>query len=1053
MLTIYFFYGLAFIILSAVIFLLPKKDTCLGFDKSIMFLGWFGFIHGLNEWVDLFILSGKPFDVGILSLIGSLLLPLSFMFLIIFGCVTIAGIDIRLKWLNVAWIVLPILWTGLSVAFGDTLISGVLARYILCVPGTILTSLAIYLSFRKCDGQEIARPIFVGVWLSILFFLLYGVLSGMITQKAPFFPASALNYQEFINAFHLPVQLFRMICALVISYAIALILGVLPLNAYGLRAKSTIKKKLTLIITLSVAVVLSIGAALTYFAGSATLVNILGREYSQVAYTLNAYTVAAFNGNIEDAKSYVTRPLWKDAVSQSNSQYEGMSAQAIKQKLIDIDKKWITAKPEDPICKDYLDSRVSLGMKETQKARGKISELFITDKYGGLVASSGKTSDFYQADEEWWQAAYNGGLGDIYASDIEFDDSSQAWVISIAVPIRGANGEVIGICKDSIGIAELFRPLAEFKIGKTGHAVIVDNKGKTIFRKGILHEANNLISEDSLHKILSMEKPYLAMNDFLSPDKKIFLAFSEIRPPHISKRGMSWIVMVIQDMSEVYEPVRNFIIQILIIAVLMMALIVPIGSFFGKFISDPISKLHLAMERVMAGDWSYEVDIRTGDEIEEFAQTFKKMMTDIENKQRELQTLSEMLESKVEERTKELSVAQEATLNVLEDLQASKEALEETNKELMKLGELKSEFISTVSHELRTPLSIIKEGISLILDKIPGEINEKQFKILDISKYNIDRLARIIDSLLDISKIEAGKVELKRGLINISDIVRQAAKSFEAKIKDKGLEMRLDIDDATGSVWADPDRITQVLVNLIGNAVKFTNAGHIDISCKDKGDGVVCSVSDTGVGISKSDMPKVFDKFQQFGRTPGAGEKGTGLGLSIAKHIIDMHNGTIWAESELGKGTKFIFKLHKYTAQSLFREYISKALQKAAAEAGKMSIVAINFKLSGDNVSQVLSARFNGIISEVARLIKSTLRREGDDVVNSGSDIMVIISDCDKENIIRVRYRLEEIVLRYLADQKTDGAIKVHYGFATYPDDAKDDIELIGKAKAASVKA
>ncbi len=403
----------------------------------------------------------------------------------------------------------------------------------------------------------------------------------------------------------------------------------------------------------------------------------------------------------------------------------------------------------------------------------------------------------------------------------------------------------------------------------------------------------------------------------------------------------------------------------------------------------------------------------------------------------------------MEERTKELKLAQEATLNILEDLQASKEALERTNKELMKLDELKSDFISTVSHELRTPLSIIKEGISLILDKIPGDVNEKQVKILDIAKYNIDRLARIIDGLLDVSKIEAGKAEPKRSLINISDLVRQAASSFEFKVKEKGLEMRLDIDNVIGSVWADPDRITQVLTNLIGNAVKFTDSGHIDILCKDKSDGVVCSVSDTGVGISKDDLPKVFDKFQQFGRTPGAGDKGTGLGLSIAKSIIDMHNGAIWVESEPGKGSRFAFKLRKYTPQSLFREYVSKAVKRAADKGAEMSIITVNSSLTGKDVLGVINKRFNDIMHESARLIKNTLRVEGDDVVNSGGEMIVILTDCDRESAARVQYRLEEMVGKYLSDQNADGAIKLSYGYATYPDDAKSDLELIEKAKLA----
>ncbi|MCX5667008.1 MAG: ATP-binding protein, partial [Candidatus Omnitrophica bacterium] len=539
------------------------------------------------------------------------------------------------------------------------------------------------------------------------------------------------------------------------------------------------------------------------------------------------------------------------------------------------------------------------------------------------------------------------------------------------------------------------------------------------------------------------------MKSSLLHSEETFVAFDEVSSPHLSERGILWIVLVVQDMSEVSAPIHNFVIQIAIIAILMMILIIPVGSFFGKLIADPIHQLHLATERVMAGDWDYKIDVKTGDEIEQFADTFRDMIADIRSKNRELQSFSNGLEVKVEERTKELSVAHEATLNILEDLQASKEALERTNRELTKLDELKSDFISTVSHELRTPLSIIKEGISLVLDKIPGDVNEKQAKILDIAKYNIDRLSRIIDNLLDISKIEAGKVELKRSLIDISEVVRRVANSFESKIKEKGLEMRLDVDKVSGSVWADADRITQVLTNLIGNAVKFTPSGSIGISCEDKSDGMVCSVSDTGVGISKEDMPKVFDKFQQFSRTAGAGDKGTGLGLSIAKNIIDMHNGAIWVESEPGKGARFTFKLHKYTPQSLFREYISKAIKKAADEGTEMSIIAVGLSLTGREASGVINKRFNDIMHESARLIKNTLRREGDDVVNNIGEMIVILSGCGKESAARVQYRLEEVVSKYLADQNSDGTIKVSYGCATYPDDAKSDLELIEKARAA----
>ena len=814
--------------------------------------------------------------------------------------------------------------------------------------------------------------------------------------------------------------------------------------------KGSIKQKMALIISASVAIVALASAGLLYFAGSAIIMNMLGREYSQIASSLNINVIDALEGEIEDVKTYTMRFLWKDIIAESNSRYEGMDAESIRLKLFDMDKIWIAAKPGDPILKEYLENRVSLGAMDILRSRPNISEIFITDKYGGLVAASDKTSDFYQADEEWWQKAYNGGKGDLYVSDIEFDESSKGWVISIAVPIRDSkNGEIIGICKDSVGVIKLFGSLANFRLGNTGHAVLIDNKGMAIFHSGTSTMTKNILPQKTIDKMLASRNHYMVIKRGLLHDRDVFVGFSETKPPHIMNGNVSWILMVVQDMSEVSAPIHNLIIRIVIIALLMMVFIIPIGSFFGNYITDPIHELCLATERVMAGDWDHKIDVRTGDEIEQFAGTFRKMIADIKSKQKDLQNFSNSLEIKVEERTKELEVAQEATLNMLEDLQASKEALETTNKELTKLDELKTDFISTVSHELRTPLSIIKEGISLVLDKIPGEINEKQSKILDISKYNIDRLARIIDDLLDISKIESGKVKLKRSFINMSDIVRQVASSFGPRIKERGLEMRLDIDNVSGSVWADTDRITQVLINLIGNAVKFTSSGRIDISCKDKGDGVVCSVADTGVGISKEDMPKVFGKFQQFGRVAGAGDKGTGLGLSIAKSIVDMHNGTIWVESEPGKGSRFAFKLHKYTPQSLTREYVLKAVKRAADKGGSMSIIDINFSFAGKDVSGVINKRFDNIMHESAALIKNTLRSEGDDVVNSGGDMIVILADCDGESAARVRYRLEEIVGKYLAEQNVAAEIKLKYGYATYPDDAKDGIELIERARLA----
>ena len=200
---------------------------------------------------------------------------------------------------------------------------------------------------------------------------------------------------------------------------------------------------------------------------------------------------------------------------------------------------------------------------------------------------------------------------------------------------------------------------------------------------------------------------------------------------------------------------------------------------------------------------------------------------------------------------------------------------------------------------------------SLVIDRIPGEINEKQESILVVAKDNIDRLARIINSLLDISKIEADKIEVRKEIFDIVPLIRQILFSFEPKAKTRNLELKTDFYAEKIEVFADLDKITQVFVNLIGNALKFTETGSITVGVKEFENEIQCFVLDTGIGIPKDGLHRVFNRFQQFGRTAGAGEKGTGLGLAIAKGLLELQGGRIWVESELGKGTKFTFVLPK----------------------------------------------------------------------------------------------------------------------------------------------
>ena len=229
-----------------------------------------------------------------------------------------------------------------------------------------------------------------------------------------------------------------------------------------------------------------------------------------------------------------------------------------------------------------------------------------------------------------------------------------------------------------------------------------------------------------------------------------------------------------------------------------------------------------------------------------------------------------------------------------------------------KVDKMKDEFISTVSHELRTPLSITKEGMSLVLDEVPGEINDKQRKILTMGMDHVNRLARIIDDLLDISKIESGKMEIRKSRVDISSLIKDISDSWALKFDKENRKLKLHLPKIPVNIYADYDKISEIMNNLISNAFKFTpEKGHVDIYVEDIGGAAKITVADTGIGILREDFPKLFTKFQQFGRIAGPGSKGTGLGLAIVRKLVELHGGEITVESEIKKGSSFIFTIPK----------------------------------------------------------------------------------------------------------------------------------------------
>ena len=243
-----------------------------------------------------------------------------------------------------------------------------------------------------------------------------------------------------------------------------------------------------------------------------------------------------------------------------------------------------------------------------------------------------------------------------------------------------------------------------------------------------------------------------------------------------------------------------------------------------------------------------------------------------------------------------------------EEITLRKEELEQINGQLKELDRMKSDFVANVVHELRTPLTIIKGNLDNIDKGFAGEVHPKQKEILGDVFRVINRLARLVNDLLDLSKIESGKMELNKESLDIVALAGEIVKTFETLASAKNVSLVKEFPGNALNVNADKDKLTQVFINLMGNAIKFTDNGSVTIRIIDMQGEVEVEIQDTGLGIPQDQADKIFDKFV---RVVAEKKEGTGLGLPIAKDIVVLHKGRMRIESEVGKGSKFIFILPK----------------------------------------------------------------------------------------------------------------------------------------------
>jgi signal transduction histidine kinase len=233
--------------------------------------------------------------------------------------------------------------------------------------------------------------------------------------------------------------------------------------------------------------------------------------------------------------------------------------------------------------------------------------------------------------------------------------------------------------------------------------------------------------------------------------------------------------------------------------------------------------------------------------------------------------------------------------------------LQEANERLQVLDDLKSDFVVMASHELRSPLSSMKMGVSTVVREMVGPLNEDQKMMLTIAERNIDRLAKLTTDLLDLTKIEAGQLDLLMEEEDLAEIAREVVEADQPQAREQGVSLTVVSPESGVVARCDRDRIYQVMQNLVDNALRFTEEGGVMISLSREGDKVKVGVEDTGAGIESGALNTIFEKWSQAHANTRSEKRGAGLGLAICKGIVEAHGGSITVTSEQGKGTELNF--------------------------------------------------------------------------------------------------------------------------------------------------
>ena len=469
-----------------------------------------------------------------------------------------------------------------------------------------------------------------------------------------------------------------------------------------------------------------------------------------------------------------------------------------------------------------------------------------------------------------------------YFGSVAFSQRDGRPHMNIAVA-EASPGE--GVIVADVDLGSVIDAIRRAQIGTAGYAYAVDTDGQVIAHTtniSLVLADTNLGALPQVHAALASAVTHGVVTNGRDPQgTEVLSAFDSVNPP-------GWRVFVEEPLSEAFAPIQAAIWRTVGLLVVFLLVAIATSVLLARNLVRPIESIQVAAAKIGSGALDQRIDISSRDELGALAAEFNEMAA-------RLEASYVGLEQQVQERTLELASALAE--------------LDEKSRELEAASHHKSEFLADMSHELRTPLNAIS-GFSQVLRKgMFGEINDKQAEYLDDILASSRHLLSLIDDVLDLAKVEAGQIELQAAPFSLREALERGVVIVRERASKEGVRVSLSSDPGVDTVVADERRITQVVFNLLSNAVKFAPPGStVDIAAARVDGEIRISVTDSGPGVAPVDQVRIFEEFQQ----AAAGKEqreGTGLGLALSRRLVELHGGRIWVDSELGKGSTFVFTL------------------------------------------------------------------------------------------------------------------------------------------------